>query len=337
LRWQRLASGALCAALLAGCTATFTYNHLDWLIPWFVDGYVDLTREQRKALQGRLEPLLQWHRAEELDRYIAILDRIESELAEPVTADTVQSWIDETLSAAERTEQSTLRLALDFGATLSEAQMAELVASLWERQREYEKEFLARTDEKYREEAYENLAELLQRFVGRLESPQEQRLRTAARALERFDDAWLEERAQWLSELEPLLQRPPGWQQDVQAAYSARKTNRTPRYKAGLSHNLGIINQAMADVLNQLSGRQRRQMADEFEDLRGRLRKLRSQSPNASPPTEASVVGRLPNEMVVKADRLEINRHGDAFVDTVNELHGLRIRGNRQEAVHVGR
>jgi len=104
----------LAAALLAGCTAAFTYNHLDWLIPWYVDGYVDLSRDQRRDLKGRLEPLLQWHREEELLRYAELLDRIEHELAVPVTAATVQGWVDEVVAALERTERSMLTLALDF-------------------------------------------------------------------------------------------------------------------------------------------------------------------------------------------------------------------------------
>ena len=98
--------------LLIGCTASFTYNRLNWLIPWYVDGYVDLTREQRKALAGQLEPLLQWHRREELLRYVAILDRIERDLAAPLTAATVQEWTDEIVAAIDRTENYMLDVAL---------------------------------------------------------------------------------------------------------------------------------------------------------------------------------------------------------------------------------
>lgn len=264
----------LIAALLVGCTAKFTYNHLDWLIPWYVDGYVDLSREQRQVLQVELEPLLRWHREQELTRYVDLLDRIERDLLAPVTAATVQQWVEEIVSAVERTEQSMLLLALEFGATLSDAQMAEFVASLWQHQREFENEFLSRDQERYQRDSYDSLADLLRRFLGRLDADQQRRLRTAAAELRRFDNAWLEERSMWLRELEPLLQRHDGWQQEVQRAYAARKQRRTPRYHEYLDHNLRVVTGAVADVLNARTPKQQRRMAVEFEDLRDRLRDL---------------------------------------------------------------
>ena len=267
MRGRSFTSLLLAATLLAGCTASFTYNHLDWLIPWYVDGYVDLSRDQRHALQRQLEPLLQWHREEELARYGELLDRIEHELSLTVTAATVQGWVDEVAAALERTERSMLTLALDFGAGMSEAQVSEFTASLWKRQREFEEELLRRDDEQYREDSYDSLDDFLSQLLGRLSAAQETRLRAAAGELLRFDRAWLEERALWLQTLEPLLQRKPGWQQAVQAAYEARKQQRTPRYKEYLAHNLAAITPALADVLNQMSGGQRQHLAREFDDL----------------------------------------------------------------------
>lgn len=278
---RQIAAAILCAALLAGCTASFTYNHLDRLIPWYVDGYVDLSREQRRALENRLQPLLQWHRAEELARYISLLDRIEQDLAGPLKPASVSAWIDDLGAALERSQDSLLSLALDFGATLSDEQMAEFAASLWERQREYEREFLGRSETEYRRDSYENLAGLLSRFTGSLEPAQEQRLRLAAGDLRRFDQAWLEERAAWLETLEPLLQRGPGWQRRLWDAHAARKAQRTPEYREYLEHNVLVISTGVADVLNQLTARQRQRVAREVDGLRARLRKLSSRPPLA--------------------------------------------------------
>jgi hypothetical protein len=159
--------------------------------------------------------------------------------------------------------------------------MTEFSASLWERQREYEEEFLGRSDEQYREDSYEALSSLLERLAGRLQPAQERRLRDAVAGLVRFDSAWLEDRARWLRQLEPLLEREPGWQQSVQAAYDARRDDRLPRYRDALQHNLGLIKPAVADVLNQMSDKQRAELARELEKLRVRLLRL-SAGPRAS-------------------------------------------------------
>jgi hypothetical protein len=268
----------LCAALLTGCTATFTYNHLDRLIPWYVDGYVDLTREQRRLLDAELEPLLRWHREEELLRYHALLQRIEKDTSADVSPAQVRAWIDELMAALERVETSMLSLALEFSSTLSDEQMAEFGTSLWERQREYEKEFLGRSEKTYRRDSYDELADLLRRFTGPLEPVQERRLRRAADDLRRFDSAWLEEREIWLHRLEPLLQRKPGWQQDVRDAYAARREQRTPRYREYLAHNLEVVSAAIADVLNQLTAKQRTRLARELDELQNRILELSSRS-----------------------------------------------------------
>jgi hypothetical protein len=233
-----------------------------------------------------------------------------------------------------------LALALDFGATMSDAQVAEFIVSLWERQREYEEELLGRDDADYRRDSYDSLVDFLRPLVGELSPAQEQRLRTAAGGLQRFDRAWLEERALWLRTLEPLLQRKPDWQQQVQAAYATRKQERTPRYKESLAHNLALITAATADVLNQLSADQRKHLAREFDDLRTRLRNLMDAprvtgGPGAERPLPG--VDSLAQQVMVEADGPEIVLDRDVLIDTVYVLDGVRIHAHGQEAIDIGR
>lgn len=276
-RCRKTVTGLLALCLLAGCTATFTYNHLDWLIPWYVDDYVDLTRDQRNLLRGQLEPLLQWHREEELARYIEILDRVEADLTAPVTAGTVRRWIDDVLDAGERVENSMLTLALEFSSTLSDEQMREFTARMWEQQEEYEEDFLPRSDGEYQEENAENLEDFLHRFIGRLSPGQKQRLQEAARSMQRFDATWLSEREAWLKTLEPLLQRPEGWQESVMAAHSNRNRSRPPQYREIFEYNLDVVTRAVADVLSGMSEKQHERAMKEIDSLRARMKKLISE------------------------------------------------------------
>jgi hypothetical protein len=262
------------AGLLTACTASFTYNHLDWLIPWMVDDYVDLSRDQRKVLQARLMPALQWHREEELARYVAILDQVERDLAGALATEQVKDWFGQIIEAAERTEKSMLWVFLDFGNDLNDDQLDEFVGNVWQRQREYEEEFLERSDEKYVADNYGYLVELMGDFIGRLQTAQKQRLREAAASLQRFDSAWLEERELWLRSIEPLLQREPGWQEAVQLRYTSRISDRTPRYHEILAWNLEVVSQAAVDVLNQRNSRQTEHAIREIARLRGKLQKL---------------------------------------------------------------
>ena len=56
-RLPRKVISALLLLMLTGCSGTtFVYNRLDFLIPWYVGKYVDLTRLQKQLLDEQLDP-----------------------------------------------------------------------------------------------------------------------------------------------------------------------------------------------------------------------------------------------------------------------------------------
>ncbi len=258
--------------LSTACSNKFFYNQLDWLIPWYVDDYVDLTFVQKENLDKQVEMLLQWHRGEELSRYIEILNHIENDVTEDVSVDTVKLWFDVVLFAAKRIEINILPSAIELGEKLSEEQMAEFVTNLWDRQAELEEEYLSRNNEEYIEDNYENLSDNLAKYVGRLSDTQKERLNTAASTMQRFDKVWLEDRRAWLEKIEGLMKREQGWQQATIDAFAVRAGQQPKRFKQYLSYNTNIINEAIADVLNELSDKQRGKLLVEIADIRNDFR-----------------------------------------------------------------
>ena len=274
---RNLLTALLACGLLAGCTASFTYNHLDWLIPWMVEDYVDLTRDQKKTLKAQLEPFLVWHRREELQRYIEILDEIDTDVDSTLTGPQVHGWIDDVVLAAERTEYSMLQLALEFGDELSQEQMQEFIDSLWERQREYEEEYLDRSDQEYVEDNAGELADFMKKLIGRLTPEQKDRFEQTAGQLCRFDQPWLTDSEEWMNELEYILQRAPGWQEQAELAFQSRKSNRSEAFRNCADQNYAVISAGAADVLNMASDKQKTRLHSEIGDLRMRLQRLSEQ------------------------------------------------------------
>lgn len=262
----------LSLSLLSACSAGFTYNQLDWLIPWYVDDYVDLNSDQKVTLQSRVDSLLAWHRGEELVRYQELLDRIRQDVRTRVNTDTVRSWINEAWHAAERIEATALPAALAFGENISDEQMTEFIDSLWQRQRELEEEYLERSNSEYAVDAYERIEDNLGRFIGSLNGSQELRLQQAVESLQRYDRTWLQGRELWLKKLEPLLKaRAPGWQQAVLHAHNIRNEYRPLDYYALREFNITTISAAIADIINSLEPRQRERLFNEINDLHHEL------------------------------------------------------------------
>jgi hypothetical protein len=264
--------------VLAGCSSTtFFYNRLDFLIPWYLGDYVELDREQKVALDGLLQPFLAWHRAEELPRYLHILDTIDDRLNGPVTSDDVAQTLAEVEQAWMRLESRGLDWMLALGAELSDEQIAQVIAELRDKQVEYEEKYLTRTEQKYREDAEDNLRDNLQDMLGRLDKSQRARVVMASESLQRSDTVWLQERAQWIDLLEQILQRNDGWQDAVREASRTREERQSERYRQTYEHNTLVIYSAVADVLNERSSRQDERLRRELNNYRESIETLIAQ------------------------------------------------------------
>ena len=264
--------------LVSACSSTtYVYNRLDFLLPWYMDDYVDLTAEQEAYLDELLVPFLAWHRAQELPVYLIALDNIEDSLNQPLTAEIIGTIVTDFEAAWLRLQGEGLTQLLDLGARLSDEQIAAFLEALWEQQREFEEEYLERTEAEFYEDNYDNTLDTFQDYIGRLSDVQRQWVRESSRQLLRSDQVWLQERARWLTQLAILLERKPGWQQRVRAAISARNDTASPDYQRVYEHNMDVIYQLTAQVLNARNERQSRYLKDKLSDIRQDLEALIAQ------------------------------------------------------------
>lgn len=277
-RRVRLGAVLLLFLLLSACSSTtFIYNRLDILLPWYLDDYVDITRDQRTSLDEWLKPFLHWHRVDELPHYVALLDNIEQSLDKPATAETVGQFYATLEQAWLRLEDRAMNWIFKLGADLGDEQIAEFLLVLQQQQEEYEDEFLPRTEEEYRQDSYQNFLDSLQDYLGRLDKNQRAVLREGSAELARMDVLWLEARAVWLVKLTELLQREPGWQQALRDAMAARNENHSKAYEQTYAHNLEVVQRVIATVLNSRSDKQDRRLRKKLNNLREDLQTLTSQ------------------------------------------------------------
>tara|TARA_B110000495_G_scaffold6747_1_gene5005 strand:+ start:100 stop:978 length:879 start_codon:yes stop_codon:yes gene_type:complete len=269
--------------VVSACSSTtYVYNRLDFLLPWYMDDYVDLTAEQEAYLDELLVPFLAWHRAQELPVYLTALNNIEDSLDSPLTAEIVGTLFTNFESAWLRLQSEGLTQLLDLGARLSDEQIAAFLEALWEQQREFEEEYLERDEEEFFEDNDDNTRDTFQDYLGKLSDDQKQWVRDGSRRLLRSDQVWLKERAQWLTELGILLTREPGWQERVRVAVSAKNNTMTPEYQRIYEHNMDAIYQLAAQVLNARSERQSRHLRGKLADVREDLETLIAQGQNTA-------------------------------------------------------
>jgi len=86
LQLARIIGALALAAGLAGCsTVKLGYNSLPEIAYWWLDGYVDFSEAQAPRVREDLARLQQWHREQELPRFIALLQKMEQAAPADVT------------------------------------------------------------------------------------------------------------------------------------------------------------------------------------------------------------------------------------------------------------
>ena len=254
--------------LVSACSSTtFVYNRLDFLLPWYLGDYVELEREQKKYLDTVLDPFLQWHRMEELPQYQQLLQDAQRKLDNPLTASDIEALSLSFEAAWLRLESRALEWLMELGEQLSDQQIEGFIAELRDKQTEYEDKYLPRTDEEYREEAYDNLRDSLQDYMGRLDSDQREMLQVSSHELLRSDGVWLTERAAWIDMLERVLQRESGWQQTLRDAIASRDERVSAAYRDTYAHNTAVIYAALAQVINSRSDKQDRRLRGKIDSF----------------------------------------------------------------------
>ena len=269
----------LCLALASCSSTTFIYNRLDFLIPWYARGYVDLDSRQDDRLDELLAPLLKWHRQDELPTYVGLLDDALAGLDQQVTAEGVNELARRVEAAWFRLEGKAVEQMLVLGAELDDEQIQQFLDRLEEDQEKYEKKYLERDDEEFTEDAYDGLLDNAQDYLGRLNREQRALTSEAAARLRRTDRVWLSERAAWIERLRELLRREPGWEQAVRDSLAARNDTVDPEYTTTVAHNTEVVQEWTATLLNSRTDKQDKRLRKRLGNLREDLQTLSEQAP----------------------------------------------------------
>ena len=117
----------LLALVLMGCNAVrLTYNNAPQLAWWWLDGYVDFSREQAPQVQRGIDRWFEWHRATQLPEYAALLASVGREVLEPATPAQACRWQGRMRDALDPSLDRAIELAADLVPGLTEVQFRHL-------------------------------------------------------------------------------------------------------------------------------------------------------------------------------------------------------------------
>lgn len=185
----------LSALLLSACSGVrLAYNNAPQLSWWWLDGYVDFSREQSGPARQAVERWFEWHRPSQLPAYAKLLTLAQGQILQNITAEEACAWNNR---ARELLDPALQRAAVEFAPLvpgLGEAQFKHLQERYLKGNDEMREEFLQPDTAARKREAVRRTVERVQRAYGDLEEAQLQVIRSGLADSPFNPEQWLAQR-----------------------------------------------------------------------------------------------------------------------------------------------
>jgi hypothetical protein len=278
LRWPALKTLLLllCLSLLiTACSRLgLAYRNLDWLVPWRLNDYLNLDRQQQAWLKPRLQNHLKWHCSVELPRYLDWLQTTERILAQP------QPDSGQLLEQFGQFDDALKRLSVEITPTsiallrgLSAQQISELYAALDEDNQEDREDFLEPPLAVQISERRERMQERLRPWLGRLNSAQTANIADWATGLGEQNRLWLENRLLWQRQLRRVVaaRESADFAPQMTRLLQQREAFYSEEYRASYGRSRQALATLFSQVLSAADESQRERLGHRLRDLRNDL------------------------------------------------------------------
>jgi hypothetical protein len=161
--------GALLLLLLGACSAIrVAYNQAPDLVYWYLDGYVDFNERQSPRVREELAKLFAWHRANELPKTAALLQKIQSQAPGEINSEQACKSFDEVRSLVDAITERALPAIAEMSLTLTPEQFEALQAKHKKGNEAFLKDFVRGSAKERLDKRIKNAVERSERFYGNL-------------------------------------------------------------------------------------------------------------------------------------------------------------------------
>ena len=176
---KKLILSVILAFSLTACMGVkFSYNNLDWFVPWYLDDYLELSSDQEDAFDQHLNVIWDWHRKQELPQYTKLLNEIINDLdKQQLSLERLHYYGDKTGEFYGNIIIKALHEGKPFLKALDDEQLDELYDVIEENDQEF-KEYVADNDlKKRKKKQYKSIKKTFKKWIGKLSKKQKARLK----------------------------------------------------------------------------------------------------------------------------------------------------------------
>lgn len=277
LNWQKVQMKKKIVALLllpfflAGCSSTFAYNNLDWLLYWYLDDYVELDKNQKKLFDVKLGGWLEWHRKEELVTYQQQLITLNSRLNEgPLDSKQWLAEFDTALSHWHRLRAETGPELIDFSTKLTDNQINQLFEELEDKNLEREEERADSSLEERLDDQIDDTEDQVKSAIGRLSKKQKTLIAEYAPKFKSNYVNWMQYRRAIQAHTKELMLRRydnPNYRQELSQILFQPETFQSQAYRDTSDYNRRLFAALLADINLTLSAKQSTKLNKKIDDI----------------------------------------------------------------------
>ncbi|MDH0749640.1 DUF6279 family lipoprotein [Pseudomonas sp. GD03842] len=259
--------------LVTGCSQIgLTYRHLDFIIPWSLNDYLDMNATQKDWLDERLKEHLNWHCTTQIPGYLSWLDRLQTMVQTgQVNEEQLRARTAEAREAIATISREITPTAVDLLRQLNDQQVAEMQAAFAKDLRKHEADYVDQPLAQQIGERAQRMEKRLSPWIGKLSTAQRDRVMQWSASLGEQNRIWIDNRAHWQALLVAAVKQrnAPGFDQKIAKLLQDRETFWTPEYRAAYDHTEQAAIALITDLMAQSSPAQRQKLVEKMADVRG--------------------------------------------------------------------
>ena len=266
--------------VVSGCGPRLIYPHLNWLIPFYVDDYISLNREQSGLLEKRLLEVLDWHCRTQLPVYAQSLRELAKDLediSQPVSYERLQYYSNQFITHWQELAKQIGPEMADILATASDEQLAELFQNVEKRNYKFKAKYVEISLEKLEKNRKERLAKDLKQWISRLTPEQKQAVSDWSDQIKPLAADGLRNRESVLAEFQNLLgerRHDPDFKEAFVALLVNLDQMRTPDFQKKIDYNTDVTFKLIMKIDRSLNNTQRAYLLKHIGTLAADFEKL---------------------------------------------------------------
>ena len=199
----------LLAIMLAGCSALrLGYANGDTFVYWWLNGYVDLTDEQKPWVKVHIDRLFDWHRKTQLRDYAQLLGHIEQRLqAGPANSADIHRDFNDIRKRAALVLEKAVPEFTDLALAIQPQQIAHLEKKFASNNEKYRKESLQGSVDDRQHIRFDKVMKQAEYWFGNFSKEQEAVIRKVSDARPLDNNVWMTERVRRQQEMLRMLRK----------------------------------------------------------------------------------------------------------------------------------